>query len=77
MFEHLSQVCMTYTEHMFLSLHLSLLFLTGSACAVIHAFFPNIFPSSSTTLSNIITEKIKNSGCQNDEPLIEQNSKNN
>ena len=70
MFEHLTQVCMTYTEHMFLSLHLSVLFLTGSACAVVHAFLPNMYPSSSTAISNYIVKKIKNSGCQNTEPSV-------
>ena len=77
MFEHLTQVCMTYTEHMFLSLHLCVLFLTGSACAVVHAFFPNCFPSSSTTISRYIVEKIQNSGCQTNEPINENRSKSN
>ena len=75
MFEHLTQVCMTYTEHMFLSLHLSICFLTGSACALIHAFLPNNFQSSSTTISSYIVEKIKNSGCQTNEPINENSSK--
>jgi hypothetical protein len=76
MFEHLKQACMTYTEHMFFSLHLSVLFLTGSACAVVHAFLPNFFTSSSSTIGNFIVEKIKDSGCQTNEPLSDNHIKN-
>ena len=62
-FKHLPEVCMNYSEHLFLSLHLSLMFFTGGVYAAIHAVYPDIFPSSSTDISNRIVQKIKKSGC--------------
>ena len=81
--KHLPEVCMNYSEHLFLSLHLSLMFFTGGVCAAIHAVYPDVFPSSSTDISNRIVQKIKKSGCtkklkidipeDDDEPLYNPN----
>ena len=39
MFEHPSKVCMTYLEHMKLSLELSSIFFIGSLKAILHALY--------------------------------------
>ena len=63
MYKHLNDVCMDYSEHFTLSIGFSYKFLKGSCCALIHAFFPNLYTSSTTKIVNDIQYKIKNSGC--------------
>ena len=48
---HLEDVNMTYFEHMKFSASLSKLFVEGAIKALIHAFFPEIFITSSTDIS--------------------------
>lgn len=62
--KHPREVCMSYVEHFQLSIGLSTLFLEGSIKAIIHAFFPFWYPSSSTRINLMITDKIKKSGCR-------------
>ena len=64
MFKHPSNVCMTYLQHMRLSLELSSLFFIGSIKAFIHAFIPDIFITSSTDIVNIANQKMKKVGCR-------------
>ena len=64
MFKHPSNVCMTYLQHMKLSLELSSLFFIGSIKAFIHAFIPDIFITSSTDIVNIANQKMKKVGCR-------------
>ena len=64
MFNHPSNVCMTYLQHMKLSLELSSLFFIGSIKAFIHAFIPDIFITSSTDIVNIANQKMKKVGCR-------------
>jgi hypothetical protein len=64
MFSHPSQVCMTYLEHMKLSLELSSLFFIGSIKAFAHAFIPDIFIKSSTHIVNQAQQKMSNAGCR-------------
>ena len=66
-FSHPQRVCMTYVEHCTLSLELSALFFYGGICAFIHAFIPDIFPNSSTQISEDILGIIQNSGCNRNE----------
>ena len=63
MFSHLKTVCMTYSEHWRLSLCLATLFARGALCAIVHAFLPNVFSSSSTVFGRRITETIARAGC--------------
>ena len=66
MYKHLNDACMDYSDHFILSIGFSYKFLKGvkgSVLAFIHAFFPNLFTSSSTQIVNNIQYKIKNSGC--------------
>jgi hypothetical protein len=64
MFTHPSQVCMSYLEHMKLSLELSSLFFIGSIKALIHAFIPDICITSSTDTVNFAREKMSKAGCR-------------
>jgi len=55
---------MTYLEHMKLSLQLSSLFFVGSVKALIHAFVPDVFITSSTDTVRIANEKMSKAGCR-------------
>ena len=63
-FKHPSKVCMTYTEHMKLSLGFSYIFLKGSITAFVHAFYPDAFVTSTSDINEIVKKKIENSGCR-------------
>ena len=56
-------VCMTYKTHLMFSLKLSFKFAMASLKALVHAFIPNIFMSSSTQALNDINKIVKSSGC--------------
>lgn len=64
MFEHPSNVCMTYLEHMKLSLELSSIFFIGSLKAFVHAFIPDIYVTSSTDTFRFANEKMSKAGCR-------------
>ena len=57
-FKHLTKVNMTYYEHMKFSLSLSSQFALSSLQAFIHAFYPDIFITSSTDNIKIIKNKL-------------------
>lgn len=63
MFQHPKKVCMTYTEHLFLSLYFSFIMWIGSMQAFVHAFIPDMFITSTTDLAHDIQNIIKRSGC--------------
>ncbi len=63
-FNHPQNVCMTYLEHMKLSLQLSSLFFVGSVKALVHAFVPDVFITSSTDTVRIANEKMSKAGCK-------------
>jgi len=65
LFSHPKQVCMTYIEHLKLSLNFSLLMFTGSIKAVIHAFLPDYYITSTSDINNKITKMIQEAGCNN------------
>ena len=54
---------MTYKTHLVFSLKLSFKFALASLKALVHAFIPNVFMSSSTQALNDINKIVKNSGC--------------
>lgn len=62
-FAHPNSVCMSYFEHMRLSLGFSWKFLVGSFKAVIHAFFPNAFITSTSDIQRELGEELRNAGC--------------
>ena len=67
LFKHPSQVCMTYYDHMKLSLNLSSYFLEGSMKALVHAFIPDLYITSSTDVTKKITQKMKKAGCRKED----------
>ena len=70
MFQHLTDVCMTYCEHMSFSLYLAWEFMFGTIAAVIHAIFPCCFVTHSSSMVTRIQEKMKEIGCR-DNDIIE------
>ncbi len=64
MFKHPQSVCMTYWQHMRLSLNLSALFLSGAIKAFVHAVYPDVFLSSSTYTVVKAQELMSNAGCK-------------
>jgi len=64
MFKHPTDVCMTYLEHMRLSLELSSLFFVASFKSLIHAFIPDIYITSSTDTVYLAKQKMSKAGCR-------------
>ena len=61
---HPNNVCMNYFEHLQFSGSLASTLLIGSAKALIHAIFPNIYVTSSTELVEEFEKKLANAGCK-------------
>lgn len=64
---HPRQVCMTYAQHMRLSLRFALMFHVASMKAVVHAFAPCIFITSTSDTVQRADETLKSSGCRDKE----------
>lgn len=62
-FTHPNKVCMSYFEHMKLSLGFSKTLFVGSIKALIHAFFPNAFITSTSDVNRQIANELSESGC--------------
>ena len=63
-FKHPSNVCMTYIEHMKFSLSLSKDFFIGFLKAIVHAFYPDIYITSTSDIVDAMKIKLKNAGCR-------------
>lgn len=63
-FDHLQNVCMNYYEHMSFSLYLSKEFLNASIKAVVHAFIPSFYITSSTETIQRLEHSMKQIGCR-------------
>ena len=70
-FKHPQSVCMSYYEHCMFSLKLAGYFALGSFKAVVHAFFPNLYITSSSDLLNSIKEEMTKIGCHKYEEVKE------
>ena len=66
-FKHPTQVCMSYIEHMKLSLYFSWIFSKASVLAFIHAFFPDTFITSTSDTNKEIEKILKDSGCRGED----------
>lgn len=66
-FTHPNSVCMSYFEHMKLSLGFASTFFVGSVKAVIHAFFPNTFITSTSDIQKQIGRELSQAGCHREE----------
>ena len=63
-FKHPKKVCMSYKEHMFLSLGFSAELFIGSIKALVHAIYPDAYITSTSDVIKSIDQKIKESGCK-------------
>lgn len=63
-FKHPNQVCMSYKEHMKFSLGLSKDFFVGGVKAVVHAFYPDAYITSTTDILNEMQKKTRTVGCR-------------
>ena len=63
---HLERVCMSYCQHMCFSLYLSKEMFVTSIKAVIHAFIPSCFVTSSTDTITRLHQEMSEIGCHND-----------
>lgn len=63
-FTHPNAVCMSYFEHMKLSLSFSKTFLVGSVKAFVHAFFPNAYITSTSDITKKMIKDLEEAGCR-------------
>ena len=63
-FKHPAKVCMTYKKHCLFSLGVSSQFLQGSYKALVHAFIPDVYITSTSDIVKDINYKLKASGCR-------------
>ena len=66
-FNHPNEVCMTYIQHMKLSLYFTWVFSKAAILALIHAFFPDTFITSTSDTHKKIEKILKESGCRENE----------
>jgi hypothetical protein len=66
-FQHPQAVCISYFEHCMFSLKLARYFAVGSFKAVVHAFFPSMYITSSSDLLVTVKEDMANIGCHKEE----------
>lgn len=62
-FTHPEEVCMSYSEHLKLSLKFCFLMLKGAIKAFIHAFLPDYCVTSTSDISKEIISLLKSNGC--------------
>ena len=67
LFKHPKNVCMTYLKHMKLSLYLSYLLGKASIKAIVHAFLPDTFITSTSDLTLKIQDILEKSGCNDND----------
>ena len=72
LFAHPEKVCMSYTQHLKLSMKFFLLFLKGAIKAFIHAIIPDLCVTSTSDINKTITTLLQENGCH-DEKNDEKN----
>ena len=63
MFSHPQAVCMTYIEHACFSIKLAYLLAMGSVKAIVHAFIPDLYVTSSSDLIKRLEQEMSTVGC--------------
>lgn len=63
MCKHPTHVCMTYYEHFCFSMEMAYAFGIGSLKAVVHAFYPDVYVTSTTDTVVGIQQRLEKSGC--------------
>ena len=72
-FQHPQSVCMSYLGHCMFSLKLARYLAVGSFKAVVHAFFPSLYITSSTDLLVTMKEDMSKIGChKNKEKVVDE-----
>ena len=64
MFNHPKNVCMTYFEHLLLSMNFAKIFAIASMKAFLHAIYPDIYISSTSDAIDDIQKILKSKGCR-------------
>ena len=64
-FKHPRTVCMDYQTHCKFSLNIAVLFTKAAIKAVIHAFYPDLYITSTSDLITEIQKHLDDSGCRN------------
>lgn len=64
LFKHPTKVCMTYKEHWWFSMRMSAVLFYGGFCAIVHAFIPDVFITSTTDTITYIFDQLKSVGCK-------------
>ena len=62
-FLHPKNVCMTYTEHLKFSLHLSFILFKGSIKGLIHSFYPDVYKTYAQDVIKITSHLLESNGC--------------
>lgn len=62
-FQHPQKVCMSYLQHCCFSLKLARYFMVATLKAIVHAFIPNFYITSSSDMIEDVKEEISNAGC--------------
>ena len=62
-FQHPQAVCMSYFQHCFFSLKLARYFMAGTFKAIVHAFIPSFYITSSSDMIEDVKNEISNAGC--------------
>tara|TARA_Y100000816_G_C25996126_1_gene520363 strand:+ start:441 stop:683 length:243 start_codon:yes stop_codon:yes gene_type:complete len=62
-FNHPREVCMTYLKHLKLSLYFSYVLGKGSVKALLHAFVPDYYITSTSDLVDEVSLLLKDNGC--------------
>ena len=60
---HPKEVCMNYHSHFVFSFKLSIVLLTAATKALVHAFIPSFYVTSTTDTIAYIDNEIKTNGC--------------
>jgi len=63
-FNHPNNSCMSYFKHCRLSLYFARKMLMGSFKAVIHAFVPYFYKTSTTRIASDLITTLQNEGCE-------------
>ena len=67
MFEHPARVCMSYWTHFRFSAYLAREFLVAAFCALVHAFYPDVFLTHSSDTVRRLGAVMRSAGCRDTE----------
>jgi len=64
MFDHPAKVCMTYFRHFSFAIEMAWYLGLGCVKSLVHAFYPDIFVTSTTDTVNFIQLRLSQIGCR-------------